>query len=104
MLALVRSYYELLLMRLPPQAFPASNVLFALSLAVFFVVAFLHHWIVAADLALALARALVSVANICAGSAVILFIARRQPRWLQTTTALLGGAALLGLMLLPVVA
>lgn len=103
MLALVRSYYELLLMRLPPQAFPASAALFLIALAAFFVVAFLHHWIFAAT-HLALARAALSVANICAGSAIILFMARRSPRWLQTATALLGGAALLGLMLLPVTA
>lgn len=103
MLALVRSFHDLLLMRLPPQAFPASSALFLLTLAAFFVVAFLHHLVVGAGLPQALLRAIISVANVCAGSAVILYIAGRPARWLQTVTALFGGTALLGVMLLPVV-
>jgi hypothetical protein len=102
MLTLVRSYYELLLMRLPPQAFPASSGLFGIVLAAFAVVALTNNFLMSGEAGYALAHAGISIVNICAGTAIILFIARRLPRWQQTATALLGGTALLGAMLLPV--
>lgn len=102
MVTLIRTFYELLLMRLPPQVFPASRWLFGLTAFAFALIVAVNNMVIAGDAAYALARSGITIVNVCAGAAIILFIARRPERWQQTVTALFGGAALLGAMLLPV--
>lgn len=88
-------------MRLPPQAFPASRFLFGLVLAAFAAMAVMSNFLASGELAYAFLRALLSVFNLAVAAAIILFIARRPARWLQTTTALYGGEVVLFVFMLP---
>lgn len=103
MVSLIKSYYELLMMRLPPQAFPLSRTLLVIALTAFAIVSVLNHFLLTGELGYSMARAGLSVLNLSVGAGLILLVARRMVRWPQTLTALLGGSALLGAMLLPVV-
>lgn len=102
MFALFARYLDLVLMRLPPQAFPASRFLAGITLTAFAVTIFASNLVVAHDPGYAALRTLISVFNLCAGAALILSLARRSERWQQTVTALLGGETVIGLIVLPV--
>lgn len=102
MVPLIKSYYQLLMMRLPPQAFPASRPLLVIVLLAFGLVSAISHYLLVGELAYAVGRAALAIINLSVGAGLILLVARRIVRWPQTLTALLGGSALLGAMLLPV--
>lgn len=101
MYALFKRFLDLALMRLPPQAFPASRFLLGIALAAFAAMAVLSNFLASGEFAYALLRALLSVINLAAAAAVILLIARRPARWLQTATALYGGEVVLFVFMLP---
>lgn len=103
MVPLIKSYYELLMMRLPPQALPASRLLLVIAVIAFGLVSMVNHYLLAGELHYAVGRGALSILNLSVGAGLILLITRRIARWPQTLTALLGGSALLGAMLLPVV-
>ncbi|HEX7047723.1 MAG TPA: hypothetical protein VF275_09165 [Gammaproteobacteria bacterium] len=102
MIALFVRYLDLVLMRLPPQAFPASRFLFGVTLLAFAIVMLVSNFILSGDWVYSLVRAVLSVFNLCAGAALILVIAKRSARWQQTATALLGGETVIALIVLPV--
>lgn len=102
MFALFNRFLDLVLMRLPPQAFPASRFLFGVTIVACLLVSLGGNYVLSADIGYSIARAALSVFNLCAGAALILAIARRAARWQQTATALLGGESVIGLILLPV--
>ena len=102
MFALLNRFFDLVMMRLPPQAFPASRFLFGLVVVAFFAAALTSNLLVSDDIFYTVKRALLSVLNLCAGAALILMLANRRARWLQTATALLGGETVLIVFMLPV--
>lgn len=102
MRALFNSYLDLVLMRLAPQAFPASWFLFGLVLVAFLAMMLASNYLLSGELAFAAVRTALSGFNLCVGTALILTLAGRWPRWRQTATALLGGETVIGLVLLPV--
>ena len=102
MLALFNRYLDLVLMRLPPQAFPASRFLFALVAVTFFVVATLASYVISDAPGYAALRALLSMATLAGFAEITLAFANRTARWQQTTTALFGGETVIGLVQLPV--
>lgn len=102
MIALFVRYLDLVLMRLPPQAFPASRFLFGVTLLAFMLMMIASNYILSGEAAYSLFRAVLSVVNLCAGAALVLAFARRSARWQQTATALLGGETVIGLIVLPV--
>lgn len=103
MFALFTRFLDLVLMRLPPQAFPASRFLFGLVCVTCMLVALAGNYALSQDAGYAIGRAILSVFNLCAGAGLILFAARRTARWQQTAIALLGGETIIGLILLPVI-
>ncbi|HEX6930436.1 MAG TPA: hypothetical protein VF267_14360 [Gammaproteobacteria bacterium] len=102
MAALFARYLDLVLMRLPPQAFPASRFLFCVTLLAFLAMVLASNFIVSRDITYAVVRAILSVFNLCAGTALILLVARRGARWQQTVTALFGGETVIGVIVMPV--
>ncbi|MDX9766732.1 MAG: hypothetical protein RBT51_05260 [Ectothiorhodospiraceae bacterium] len=99
---LAKPFWRLCLLRQGPQDLPASGSLLVLVLAVYFGVS------VAIALpmygsSLALTQALAETMLLGLFTRVILAIARRPNRWVQTFTALAGVGALLGLFVLPLV-
>lgn len=102
MFALFNRYLDLALMRLPPQAFPASRFLFGVVLVAFTLMVLLSNFMVTGILPYSVARALLSVAILAAAAAIILLLAKRRARWLQTVTALYGGEVVLVVFMLPV--
>jgi hypothetical protein len=102
MFALFNRFLDLVLMRLPPQAFPASRFLFGVTFVAYLLVSLGGNYVLSADAGYSMARAALSVFNLCAGAALILAIARRKARWQQTVIALFGGESVIGLILLPV--
>ncbi|HEX7030456.1 MAG TPA: hypothetical protein VF254_07660 [Gammaproteobacteria bacterium] len=102
MVALFVRYLDLVLMRLPPQAFPASRFLFGVTLLAFLLTALASNFILSHDPVYSMVRAMLSVFNLCAAAALILLVARRSARWQQTASALLGGETVIGLLVLPV--
>lgn len=101
MLLLVRYFLDLVLLKLPPQAFPASRLLFAITLTGFAGTRFLDWYLATQDLLFSLLRTGLSLINLSAGTAVILLLWQRLPRWQQTMTAFMGGEAVLTLIVLP---
>lgn len=102
MFALFNRFFDLALMRLPPQAFPASRFLFGVVLVAFTLMVLLSNFMVTGILPYSVARALLSVAILAAAAAIILLLAKRRARWLQTVTALYGGEVVLVVFMLPV--
>ena len=92
------------MLRLPPQAFPASRFLLGLTATMFTLTLLAGNFVLVEDLSYALGRALLSVFNVGVAAALVLAMARRGHRWQQTVTALFGGETVIGLLLLPVLA
>jgi len=102
MSALFKRFLDLALMRLPPQAFPASRFLFGVVLAAFMLMAMLSNFLVTQDAGYSIARGILSALLLGAGAAVILLVTQRPARWLQTATALYGGEVVLIVFMLPI--
>lgn len=102
MLALFNRYLDLVLMRLAPQAFPASRFLLALVTIAFFFIATLASFVVSDSVPYAVLRAALSVLTLAGFAAIVLAIANRRLRINQTVAALLGGETVIGLVQLPV--
>ncbi len=102
MFALFSRFLDLALMRLPPQAFPASRFLLGLVLLAYLLTSLAGNHVLSGDMRYSIARALLSAFNLAAAAAFVLALARRRERWLQAATALFGGETVIGLALLPV--
>lgn len=102
MFALFNRFLDLVLMRLPPQAFPASRFLFALTLITYALVSLAGNYVLSREAGYSVARTMLSLFNLCAAAALMLAVARRTARWQQTVTALLGGETVINLIVLPV--
>ena len=102
MFALFNRFFDLTLMRLPPQEFPASRFLLMLVLTLFALLTFMSNFVLTENLAYSLARSGMSIGTVGAAAALLLFATRRAARWQQTVTALYGGEVVLMVFMLPV--
>lgn len=103
MLQLVRSFLGLVRLKLPPQAFPASNFLFLLTATVFLLVTFLYLSLAGYEMSFVAGRTALSFVNQLLGAWLILALFNKSRRWLQTSTALLGGDAIFAVLAMPLV-
>jgi hypothetical protein len=101
MFALVRHFYQLLLLQRAPQDFPASAFLLVLVLLLDLLAGFMINWAASGELLYALLRTMLACGLILGGSFILLSLFGHKVRWLQTSIALLGGDALLMLMAAP---
>ena len=101
MLQLIRYFFDLVRLRLPPQAFPASNFLFLLTAAGFLLVTFLYLALAGFEISFVVGRTALGFVNQLLGAWLILALFRKSHRWLQTATALLGGDAIFALLAMP---
>ena len=101
MLQLVRYFFDLIRLRLPPQAFPASNFLFLLTTVSFLLTTLLYLSVAGYEMSFVMGRTALSLINQLAGAWLILALFKKGARWLQTATALLGGDTLFALIALP---
>lgn len=102
MLALFNRYLDLVLMRIAPQDFPASNFLLVIATAAFLAIATLASFVVSDSAGYAILRAVFSVVTLAGFAALVLALANRGRRWQQTAAALFGGETVIGLIQLPV--
>ncbi len=98
--ALIQAFFRILLLRAGPQTIPPSSVLMWLVLLLHLVMNFLLV-IFSQPLGYSLLSSLVGTLLLVAVVHGLLLLFGRQPRYLQTITALAGCEVLLGLMLLP---
>lgn len=104
MLQLLRYFIDLIRLRLPPQAFPASNFLFLLTAAAFLLVTLAYLALAGFEPGFVIGRTVLGFVNQLAGAWLILALFNKSARWLQTTIALLGGDTLFALFALPLIA
>lgn len=101
MLALVRHFYQLLILQRRPQDFPASPFLLGLVLAAYLLMGFLNNLSVSDEMTYSLLRSLLAAGLVITGTFVVLAFSGQPHRWLQASIALLGGEAMIGFMSLP---
>lgn len=100
--ALLRACLDIALMRSGPQALPASGLLLAACLALYATTYLMVVATTGLELRVLAAQALASVLLDVVGLWLVLAVARRPERWLQSLTALFGAGIILNLALLPV--
>lgn len=97
---LLRRFWEVCLLRAGPQDLPASDFLLVLTLLIYIAASFLVS-LLQFEFSRAGLVTLVDLLLMAGLSYLILWIARRHARWLQTMTALSGSGAVLSLAALP---
>jgi hypothetical protein len=98
LLPLIRFFFELCLLRRAPQDLPASSVLLAMTLLADLVTGAIFAMAAGVSPFIGLAQSLVDTAFMLALLYGALYLMDRLPRFVQSTTALLGSGAMLGLI------
>lgn len=101
MLPLLKMFWGICLLRVPPQDLPASRRLLASSMLIYFALSFAVAGIQLAS-RLALPAAVLDTAFLSLVTFVMLWVRSYLPRYTQTLTALTGSGAILGAIALPV--
>ncbi len=98
--ALIQAFWRIMVLRAGPQSLPAAPALLKLVLLLHFAMGLLHALFVM-PFGFAALYAMVSTLTLVAVVHGLLLLFGKQSRTMQSVTALGGGEALLGLMLLP---
>jgi len=102
-LPLLKQFWGICFLRVPPQDLPSSHTLMGLSLTFYFAVSLSVGWIQLAP-NLALPAAMLDTGFLAAMTGVVLWVRSYLHRYTQTFTALAGCGALMGIAALPVLA
>src|SRR3569832_610982 len=102
-LPLLKQFWGICFLRVPPQDLPSSHTLMGLSLTFYFAESLSVGWIQLAP-KLALPAAMLDTGFLAAMTGVVLWVRSYLHRYTQTFTALAGCGALMGIAALPVLA
>ena len=100
LLALIRPFVSICLLRLRPQDLPASNLLLALATFTYFTTTTIAHATLLSP-AYALLSGVVDSALLCGLTLSLLYVCRRWGRAVQTLTALVGAGAVTTAVAIP---